>query len=137
MDDIKDNEMINNEETAENSTGNTVYIAKGAPPVPYIVYEGERARNERLVSRLMGVITLLIVLLAATNAFWLYEWMQYDYVTETTTENVDMDTTGNGNANYNNIENGGEIEKTERKDGELFSWDCNVSEIIETVPKYC
>ena len=46
--------------------------------VPYIVFEGEMARNERLVKRLVMIIVMLIVLLAVTNGAWLYMWNQYD-----------------------------------------------------------
>ena len=52
--------------------------------VPYIVFEGEQARSERQIKRLFIALVITIVLLFASNAFWLYEWTQYDYVpTET------------------------------------------------------
>ena len=47
--------------------------------VPYIVYEGAEARAERHIKRLIVALVLTIVLLFASNAFWLYEWTQYDY----------------------------------------------------------
>lgn len=50
--------------------------------VPYIVYEGELARQERKENRLIVVIVLTIILLFASNAAWLYAWMQYDYTSE-------------------------------------------------------
>ena len=97
-------------ETVENSS-----VCKGAPPVPYIVYEGERARNERLVSRLIGIITLLIFTLAATNAFWLYEWMQYDFESTTTTS-ADIEQFSDSDGNYNFIGNEGDINNGTTKD---------------------
>lgn len=47
--------------------------------VPYIVYEGAEARAERHIKRLFVALVLTIVMLFASNAFWLYEWCQYDY----------------------------------------------------------
>ena len=50
--------------------------------VPYIVFEGTQARNERMVKRLVITIIVAIALLFISNAAWLYAWMQYDYVSE-------------------------------------------------------
>ena len=75
---------------------------KNAPSVPYIVYEGEQARNERHIKRLIIALVVTILLLFATNAIWLSAWMQYDYVGEevsTTTQTVDVDAK-EGVANY-------------------------------------
>lgn len=47
--------------------------------VPYIVYEGAEARAERHIKRLFVALVLTIAMLFASNAFWLYEWCQYDY----------------------------------------------------------
>lgn len=47
--------------------------------VPYIVYEGEQARNERNVKRLIIALVVSIVVLFVSNAMWLMAWMQYDY----------------------------------------------------------
>ena len=56
---------------------------KGIPRVvDYIVYESAMARVERTIRRLWILILVLIVLLAGSNALWLYEWCQYDYVDE-------------------------------------------------------
>lgn len=52
--------------------------------VPYIVHEGEVARLERTIKRLIVVIIVSIGLMFATNAMWLYMWNQYDYVGEET-----------------------------------------------------
>ncbi|GEM_PF-2436641 len=103
MDETKNNEII--EETTET-----------APSVPYIVFESTQARAERKEKRLIGVIILLVILFAASNAMWLYEWMSYDYVSETTT--ITQDTESAGNNNY--IGNDGDIVngKTDNKDTE-------------------
>lgn len=92
--------------------------------VPYIVYEGTQARNERTVRRLIMVIILLVTMLFAANAIWLYAWTSYDYVEEGY-ENIDLDA-GSGNANYigrdlingeiNNGENQGDPLQTENED---------------------
>ena len=64
--------------------------------VPYIVYESSQARQERTVKRLIVIIIILITMLFACNAFWLYEWCQYDY----SSEQVEVTSEGEGNANY-------------------------------------
>lgn len=77
--------------------------------VPYIVYEGEQARHERTVKRLVITLIITIMLLFATNALWLNAWMQYDYAgqeTLTETHTVDVDAK-DGIANY--IGNNGDI----------------------------
>ena len=72
--------------------------------VPYIVYEGEQARNERTFKRLVIALIITIMLLFATNALWLAAWMQYDYVGEETTETTEtkdvLVNADNGVANY-------------------------------------
>jgi len=62
--------------------------------VPYIVYEGAEARAERHIKRLIVALVLAVVMLFASNAFWLYEWTQYDY-SSTETE-VDYQQDGQG-----------------------------------------
>lgn len=66
--------------------------------VPYIVYEGVQARQERTIKRLITVIIIVLCMLFATNAMWLYMWNQYDYVDEEY-DDIDIDG-GQGNANY-------------------------------------
>ena len=51
--------------------------------VPYIVYEGEMARQERHVKRLVVMLAVMLVLFFASNMAWLYVWNQYEYVDET------------------------------------------------------
>lgn len=68
--------------------------------VPYIVYEGEQARNERTHKRLIIALIITIMLLFATNALWISAWMSYDYAGEIeATQNVDVDAK-DGVANY-------------------------------------
>lgn len=62
--------------------------------VPFIVYEGTIARFERTVRRLIIVLAVMILLLFASNALWIYEWNQYDY------SDVTVDSQDGGNANY-------------------------------------
>lgn len=80
--------------------------------VPYIVYEGEMARHERRDKRLWVVIILLIVALVATNAMWLYEWCQYDYVSTETTTTYQQDGEG-----VNIIGDGNEAHYGAKEDG--------------------
>lgn len=62
--------------------------------VPYIVYEGEMARQERHVKRLVGMLAVMLVLFFASNMAWLYVWNQYEYVDETTTIDAQQDGEG-------------------------------------------
>lgn len=71
--------------------------------VPYIVYEGEMARQERQTKRLIVMLIIMLVLFFASNMAWLYVWNQYEYVDEAVT----VDSDDGGNANY--IGNDGDI----------------------------
>ena len=76
--------------------------------VPYIVFEGTVARHERTIRRLIITIVIAILAIFASNAFWLYEWSQYDYMSYS--EDVEVKSEDGGNANYlgykGNIYNG-------------------------------
>lgn len=74
--------------------------------VPYIVYEGTQARNERTVKRLIFALVIITVLMFASNMAWLYYWNQYDYES-TATETIVGLNSDTGNANY--IGNDGDI----------------------------
>jgi hypothetical protein len=50
--------------------------------VPYIVHESSMARMERQVKRGWIALIVAVCLLFASNAAWLYAWMQYDYSSE-------------------------------------------------------
>lgn len=71
--------------------------------VPYIVYEGEMARNERHMRRLTIALIVAIALMFVSNGLWLWAWNQYDYTSDTS---VSIDS-GEGVANY--IGNDGSI----------------------------
>ena len=52
--------------------------------VPYIVHESAQARAERTARRLTVALVIAVVLIFASNALWLWAWMQYDYTSEET-----------------------------------------------------
>lgn len=64
--------------------------------VPYIVYEGEMARQERNIKRLLIIMATMLVLFFASNMAWLYVWNQYEYVEETKTVTIDAEQDGEG-----------------------------------------
>lgn len=64
--------------------------------VPYIVYEGEMARQERHIKRLLATLITILVFFFASNMAWLYVWNQYEYVDE----DVTVDSKDGGSANY-------------------------------------
>lgn len=71
---------------------------KDIQQIPYIVYESEQARNERHIKRLIVALIISIALIFASNALWLWGWVQYDYSSEETV--VEQKTDDGGNANY-------------------------------------
>lgn len=62
--------------------------------VPYLVLEDAQVRSERTIKRLVIVIILVASMLFASNAIWLYAWMQFDYEIQ----DVDLDS-GEGGTN--------------------------------------
>ena len=90
-------------ENCENFTNETKKIS-----VPYMVHEGAMARAERHIKRLWIAIIVAVSLIFASNALWLWAWMQYDYTS--TYEEIIVDSADGGNANYigqdGNIYNG-------------------------------
>ena len=50
--------------------------------IPLIALQDAMYAAERHNRRLIVVIIILIVALALSNAFWIYEWNQYDYVAD-------------------------------------------------------
>lgn len=73
-------------------------------PVPWRVYEKTIILNEARDKRKDIIIGVLIVLLALTNALWLYYWNSYEWVDD---YSVDVDAGDGVNANY--IGNDGDI----------------------------
>lgn len=57
--------------------------------IPYIVFEGEMVRMERIVKRLFVLIVALIVLLFGTNIYWIYYESQFEEVVTVTQDNTD------------------------------------------------
>lgn len=76
--------------------------------IPYIAHESAMDRLERTNKRMFVGIIILIIAFLLSNAMWLYNWMQYDYVD---TFEVDVESDGDGIANYigddGDINNGG------------------------------
>lgn len=79
--------------------------------VPYIVHESSMARMERQIKRLWIALIVSVCLMFASNAAWLWAWMQYDY------ESYEITADGDSNANYigqdGNIYNGSISESEE------------------------
>lgn len=65
--------------------------------VPYIVFEGEQARNERHFKRLWAVMILLIVLLVSSNGLWIWYESQFEEVI--TTQEVTQELEGDNASN--------------------------------------
>lgn len=61
--------------------------------VPYVVYEHETYRHERIVKSLIIALVISCFLTAFTNMAWLYVFSQYDFETYEVTSDE-------GNANY-------------------------------------
>lgn len=80
-----------------------------------IAFERMQSKDERNDRWRNIIIIILIVLLVATNAMWLYAWSQYDY-SQTDEFSVDLDAGDGGNANY--IGNNGDINNGESNSNE-------------------
>lgn len=82
-------------------------MEKNELTIPYFVHEGDMARGERTIKKLMIALVVAIALIFASNAIWLYAWIQYDYVSsDSSSSNVQIDGK-DGVANY--IGNDGDI----------------------------
>lgn len=91
---------------------------KKTADVPYIVYEGEVARLERIIKKMWIVALVLIVLLVGTNICWLWYESQYEYVTVTQELDGEIDRvaiSGTGDVNYG--ENQADSENAHTQDG--------------------
>lgn len=62
--------------------------------IPFMAFESVTSRQERTIKRLWVLNILLVILLVATNACWLWYESQFDYYTitqeATATENSDV-----------------------------------------------
>lgn len=74
-----------------------------APSVPYIVYEGEQARNERHIKRLIIALVATVLLLFASNAIWIWYMSGFDIETyDYTQDGVGVNIIGDKNGvDYN------------------------------------
>lgn len=84
--------------------------------VPYLAYEATQARHERSSKRLVIALIITVALMFATNAIWLYAWMQYDYEGTATETRVDVDSR-TGPANYigdNGVINNGQSDSSKK-----------------------
>lgn len=52
--------------------------------VPYIVFEGEMARLERIIRRMFVLLIITICFLVGTNAYWIWYENQFEEVVTTT-----------------------------------------------------
>jgi hypothetical protein len=79
--------------------------------IPWMAHEFAMVRMERQVKRGWIALIVAVCLLFASNAAWLWAWMQYDY------ESYEITADGDSNANYigqdGNIYNGSEDFGTE------------------------
>lgn len=67
--------------------------------VPYIAFESELARMERIIKRLCIILAVLVVLLVGSNGAWL--WYESQFSKQVTTTTVEADATDGGNAVVN------------------------------------
>lgn len=72
--------------------------------VPYIVFEGEMVRLERIVKRLFVLVVILIVLLFGTNIYWI--WYENQFIDEVTVTQDNTDGYNNYVGNDGDITNG-------------------------------
>mgnify|MGYP007122093843 CR=1 FL=1 len=54
--------------------------------IPYIAFEAEMARMERIIRRLWALLLIAVLLLVASNVAWIEYERQFEGVTETTYE---------------------------------------------------
>lgn len=83
--------------------------------VPYIVHEGEVARLERTIKKLVIIIAVAIIGVIFSNAIWLHAWLQYDYSSTAEEYSYEQDGSGiNVIGEDNKVDNGAKADnKTE------------------------
>lgn len=79
---------------------------RDAATIPYFAHEGMVDRLDRINRRLLIAVIIAVVMLFASNALWLYCWMQYDYVGDDTEIVTTVDSEGDGIANYTGNDGG-------------------------------
>ena len=60
--------------------------------IPYIVHESALARAERTIKRMWVLVILLIILLTATNAGWIWYESQFEDVYQEVTQDAESGT---------------------------------------------
>lgn len=85
--------------------------------VPYIVYESEMARLERIVRRQFVLIIVALCFLVGTNGYWI--WYESQFVDEVTVTQENSDGYNNYIGNDGDISNGeaNDQENTTQEDG--------------------
>lgn len=68
---------------------------KGIKDVPYIAFESELARLERVIKKLIILLCISLFVFLSSNLAWLYVWNQYGYETVDTQE-IQADQDGKG-----------------------------------------
>lgn len=68
--------------------------------VPYVVFESELARLERIIHRQFALIVIAVLLLVGTNACWIYYESKFQEIT-TTEVTQDLDSGDGGDAIIN------------------------------------
>lgn len=68
--------------------------------VPYIAFESELARLERIIKKLFILLVVTVCLLVGTNAYWIWYESQWQEVT-TTEVTQDVDSGDGGDAIIN------------------------------------
>ena len=69
--------------------------------VPYIVFESEMARMERVIKRLFVLMIVSVALLVGTNICWIYYESQFEEVVTTQEVTQDVDSGDGGDAIIN------------------------------------
>lgn len=72
---------------------------KNNPTISYAAHEGMMARMERTIRRLWILCIILIILLAGTNAAWI--WYENQFMDESLTVTQDLDSGNGGDAVIN------------------------------------
>lgn len=83
--------------------------------VPYIVYEGAQAKNERTVKRLVIALIVAVGLIFASNMAWLHYISNYDFVSESTVYTQDGQGT-NIIGDSNEVDNGADTGKSDTEE---------------------
>ena len=84
----------------------------GIESIPYVVHEGEMARQERTIKRLWILCIIIFIALVGTNAGWIYYESQFETVVSDVRQDIDS---GDGNVTAVGI---GDIYGTSEADSE-------------------